>query len=182
MTNITSGDTEFTREVVAQNSVPLLTALVQQSNMAEVKEQLCWCLGNIAGDSPGFRDLVLSPQLGFFDCLLGILRDTRHLPLQRIATWTLSNLCRGKHPAPDWSVVAQALPVFAQLLHTPDEEVLSDACWGLSYLSDGSNEHIEDVCRADIVPRLIQLLLHSAICVRSPGTPFIGCCVHQLQH
>jgi hypothetical protein len=52
---------------------------------------------------------------------------------------------RGK-PQPPADLVAECLAMLAWLItsHT-DEEVLTDACWALSYLSDGSNENIK-VC------------------------------------
>ncbi|RHN65039.1 hypothetical protein MtrunA17_Chr4g0075631 [Medicago truncatula] len=49
----------------------------------------------------------------------------------RIATWTLSNFCRGK-PQPLFEQVRPALPTLERLIFSNDEEVLSDACWALS--------------------------------------------------
>ena len=39
--------------------------------------------------------------------------------------------------------VKAALPALARLIHSQDEEVLTDACWALSYLSDGTNDKIQ---------------------------------------
>lgn len=52
-----------------------------------------------------------------------------------------------------------ALPVLRQLIHLNDEEVLTDACWALSYLSDGPNDKIQAVLEAGVCPRLVELLL-----------------------
>lgn len=64
----------------------------------------------------------------------------------RNATWTLSNFCRGK-PAPDFEVTKAALPTLRSLIMPStgdaDEEIMTDACWALSYLSDGPNERIQ---------------------------------------
>ena len=52
-----------------------------------------------------------------------------------------------------------ALPTLARLIGSNDEEVLTDACWALSYLSDGTNDKIQEVINAGVCRRLVELLL-----------------------
>lgn len=66
--------------------------------MFSLRLQVVWALGNIAGDNPGFRDLVLSH--GTLPALLGQLNEQAKLSMIRNATWSLSNLCRGKPQPP----------------------------------------------------------------------------------
>jgi hypothetical protein len=61
-----------------------------------------------------------------------------------------------------------------QLIFSPDEEVLTDACWALSYLSDGPNEKIQAVIEAGVCKRVIELLMHPSPTIQTPALRTVG--------
>ncbi|KUJ09982.1 ARM repeat-containing protein [Mollisia scopiformis] len=163
LTNIASGSAQQTQVVIE----------LLASHEPDVREQAVWALGNIAGDSPSCRDYVLS--CGALKPLLNLLGDSRKLSMLRNATWTLSNFCRGKTPQPDWNTqILPALPVLAKLVYSLDDEVLIDACWAISYLSDGANDKIQAVIEAGIPRRLVELLMHASTSVQTPALRSVG--------
>ncbi|EEY61401.1 importin alpha-2 subunit [Phytophthora infestans T30-4] len=171
LTNIASGTTEHTEEVIRCGAVELLCTLLLSPN-EDVCEQAVWALGNISGDSPQCRDLVLSA--GAMMPLLAVLRrNSGKLTILRNATWTLSNLCRGK-PRPDFDLVRPALDLLPHLIHSRDDEVVTDACWTLSYLSDGTTSNVQAVIDAGVCSRIVDLVGHTVAAIQTPTLRIIG--------
>lgn len=171
LTNIASGTTEHTLAVVTSGAVPLLCSLLLSTN-DDVCEQAVWALGNISGDSPQYRDHVLNA--GAMMPLLMVLRNSSNKPsVLRNATWTLSNFCRGK-PKPETYLVTPALTLLPHLIYSPDEEVVTDACWTLSYLSDGPTESVQAVIDAGVCRRVVELLGHRQPSVQTPALRTVG--------
>jgi hypothetical protein len=157
--NIASGTTDHIACIV--NTPGLISSFVRllSSTNRNICEQAVWALGNIAGHSPIYRDLLLER---------GVLTELTLIPerlgdsgtpvtLRRNTTWSISHLCRGK-PAPPLSAVASVLPYLAAMIQYPDSEVVADALWGLSYISDGSNDGISAVLAHGALPAIIRNL------------------------
>ena len=93
--------------------------------------QVVWGLGNIAGDSVAYRDLILAFHT-VVPTLLSALEHTTTNSTVRSIIWTLSNLCRG--PRLNYQSIRNVYLVFLNYITLPgaDELSLIDACWAIS--------------------------------------------------
>jgi importin subunit alpha-1 len=64
--------------------------------------------------------------------------------------------------------------VLTKLIYSLDDEILIDACWAISYLSDGSNDKIQAVIESGVCRRLVDLLMHSSTSVQTPALRSVG--------
>jgi importin subunit alpha-6/7 len=171
LTNVASGTTQHTQAVVQAGAVPLFVGLLASRDCA-VREQACWALGNIAGDTPLLRDAVLAN--GAMGAMLQYFgQGDMTTSMVRNGAWTVSNFCRGK-PCLNVALVRQVVPLLAALVFHDDAEVVADACWAFSYVSDGSDQHVDAVLQAGVTARLVSLLGHPSVSVQVPALRTVG--------
>ncbi|CAI2166005.1 18836_t:CDS:10 [Funneliformis geosporum] len=161
-----AGSTKHTEALVAGGVTEHLIKVLSTSNNVEVQTQIIWALGNIAGDGAVFRDIILSA--GVLDPLLYILSNykTYDYMAVRITVWATANMCRGcRCSDPSWSLITPAFPILANMVQLNDAEIISDACWGMSRILNGTHKHREHALVSDssLCRRLVDLLSEESL-------------------
>eukprot|EP01039_Chlorochromonas_danica_P012472 gene12472-14274_t len=157
LTNIVSGEDRYATTLVEHGVIPIFVRLIRTGD-PRIVEQSAWGIGNMAGENPEIRDLCLAE--GVMPPLVEAI--TGHVPthvgMVRNATWTVSNLCRGK-PKPSLALVSPAIPVLVRLIRAAnDVSIITDACWALSYIADISEEAVDMILATGIASHLVSLL------------------------
>ncbi|KAJ6246120.1 importin alpha [Anaeramoeba flamelloides] len=172
LSNICSGEHEECEYVVDLGIIPIFNELLKSED-PDIIEQSCWALSNISGDCIEYRDLILK-QKGVIDNLINIIKSpSSNLDIIQNANWCLSNLCRGK-PRPKFTKVCKAIPIFAHLINQNHQQLVIDACWGLSYLSDGNDLNINSVIDSGVVPKMVEFLGSTNPKIQIPALRVIG--------
>jgi len=172
LTNIASGTTDHVNNLIEKEVLQHFIQLLS-SPCIEVVEQVIWGIGNIAGDSPMTRDSVLNS--GALEKIAVVLdQAVPGSSFLRNASWALSNLCRGR-PQPKYDLVRRAIPTLIKVLvENEKEDIITDICWALSYLSDGAKERINDLLDQNLLVKLIQLMRHENVAIAIPCLRTVG--------
>ncbi len=147
--------------MVCAGAIGKLSSLAAQQFDVELRDQAIWALSNIAGDCKDCRQKLLQSE--FLDILQYSMENEtiRKLIYERkepsrprtnmgidslkTAVWALSNMCRGR-PCVPFQKMRRFLPTLYWIVNNPgkrdDVEVLTDVCWSLAYLADGTPEQV----------------------------------------
>jgi len=90
-------------------------------------------MANVAGTSITYRDMCL--EKGCMEKLIQIERSSTSASIIKNTVYSISNLLHGQ-PLPGDKIIASALPILHE--HISDvysEETLTEAVWGLCYIS-----------------------------------------------
>lgn len=157
LTNI--GSSDRTVVLVDEGCVAPLVKLLQVKD-ASVREQAAWCIGNISGDGPKCRDMILKTP-GAVDGLVKNLEFPENITTLRNVTWSVSNLCRKSDGVV--APVEMVIPLVKLLANViekyDDEETIVDAAWALSYISDGDEDiRYDSIIEAGVCSLMVNLL------------------------
>lgn len=86
----------------------------------------------------------------------------------------MSNLFRNKNPSAPFDKVQVMLPHLAKLLTHEDSQVVTDAAWAISYVTDDDNNKIQAVIDHGCVMPLVQLLERDDAAIIVPSLRSIG--------
>lgn len=100
--------------------MPYFLKLLSSPHM-NVSEQAVWALGNIIGDGPQLRDLVI--EQGLIKPLLNLLTPNISITFLRNITWVMVNLCRNKNPPPPVGTIQELLPALLYLITNTADSV-----------------------------------------------------------
>lgn len=126
--------------------LPTIISILQLNTESNVlKIQLCWVIGNLAGDYDSYRKTIL--ETGIFGFLVDFffqfsvkeegVNDTKG---GHIISWVLSNLTRGSIPA-DYFLSTDCLTKLVNfLLSSSDIVIWTEMSWFFTFLSAKENE------------------------------------------
>ncbi|XP_022847363.1 probable disease resistance protein RXW24L isoform X2 [Olea europaea var. sylvestris] len=149
--------------LIEQGAVPMMASLLS-SPVNGLRKEALEVLGNIAHGSASSRDLILS--YGVLMPLLAQYNDKTNLTIMRLATETLSILCRRK---PQFEQVKSAILPLSQLIHEHDKTILTHACRALFYLTCGKMDIKQAVIDAGVFPSLFDLLKYRKSYISRPA-------------
>ena len=70
--------------------------------------------------------------------------------------------------------ILSCIPVLAKLLDHQDTDVLTHTCWATAFIADGPNIRIQKIVDGGLVQKLVELMMHDDMNVRTPALRAVG--------
>lgn len=142
--------------LIDKGAIPIFISLLG-SEHKNIIEQSIWALGNIAGEDTIFKSMILKE--GALKPLALILsKSPIDTMLTRNCAWCITNLLRGK-PMPVAEDIFFITPILCETLKAnTKKEILTDAIWGLSYISDAGEKAIMKIIENEACEAITAML------------------------
>ena len=156
LTNVACGTSDQANAILSKGGLEKIK-LLMDSKIEEVQEQATWTLGNLAGDSIKVRDAVINQ--GGFQKLITIFATANRKNLVKQCAWSVSNFCRNK-PILPYEMLRKALDYVIKSVNLffDDTEILVDATWTLSTISENYKKSIKEIIDSNILPKILACL------------------------
>ena len=171
VTNMATGSSFQISRLVEKGVIPLFIQLLSKNNLGLV-EQAVWGVGNIAGDVPQYRDMLVNNN-----CMVSLRELYEKVKsvnggLRDQIIWAASNLCRQK-PLPIIEKVLPGFPMFCEALRSSSKtSLLMDCLWGLMPMCNPNTlGSFRDI---GILPRIVELLESDHASIIHPALKIVG--------
>ncbi|KAI9027515.1 armadillo-type protein [Phycomyces nitens] len=196
VTNIAAGSSDQTHALVESGIIDSLLVCICHDNCApSTSAQIAWALSNFAGESAQLREMLMEKRAPAV--VAEVLKDIyneiyaqvytysysygkMHIADQEVCTnvkalvWSLANMSRGGFKTANyWPVYCPVFEILGKLIHFDHNDILTDACWGLSRILYSMHE-VPNFYRnvsisVELCSKLSQLLRRSSVPIIVPA-------------
>jgi len=180
LSDIMWANSKHTKLMIDNGIIPALIKLMTSPN-TDILYIVLHCLGNMSDELTKDKESILLTTDGFLSKFVGIFSQTKKmipLIILKIACWTLWEFCRSlpNHPFVFMNV---SIPFFSRVIRNPklkeEHECLSNALWGIAYITEKQSKGIDIVLHEKgIVKSIIQFLNSEVEIIQIPALRILG--------
>jgi len=171
--NLLSGSHDCTAEILSSGGLQILVSLLETED-ALLREHAVWSLGNIAGDCPEYRKMVLEAGALWKIMKIGReqLGENGRIDLLRVIIWAVYCMLSGKsEPAEQLLGLLPDIQAFCAL---EDVSLRKDLLWILAYLTDTGEKLCAGVMHHDLGKFAIETLQANEASYYMPAVRILG--------